>query len=559
VSSSSEFYIFRDSRRSVLAADLVSCLAAELRQMLLPANADALISLLLRAGDLETALSDAPATIAVCGLASRLTNLFADALVQSDSTVSTGDSRWVVSSALPILDEIHYAGLLSVGIPEGFAYYAIHPLDYSDLIARVKVGASPALVVGVRSIGATLSAVVAAKLRQLDFAAERVTVRPVGRPYDRTCRFEPTQRKAVERSLADGAEFFVCDEGPGRSGSSLLSVAEALEREGVPRSSIVILCAYEPDANRLCAPDAVQRWGRFRVAAAGLTRRLPADSEEYLGGGAWRRNLITYVERWPAVWPEMERLRYGSSDGAALLTFEGHGQYGAAVRTRNQALSDAGFGPAYLGQEAGFGRKPIQQGASVSSRECTADLLTHLARYCAWRAREFAVTAADTSELETMVRANYEREFGVPQGIGLLVEMPTVCDTRMMPHEWLHTHSGRWLKLDAAIHGDDHFFPGPCDIAWDLAGIVVEWELSHSAREFLLAEYRQASGDDAASRIVAYEMAYNTFRMAWSKMAGASTGDRDEELRLSREYRRYREFLQHATSHVVGLSESCHP
>jgi hypothetical protein len=123
------------------------------------------------------------------------------------------------------------------------------------------------------------------------------------------------------------------------------------------------------------------------------------------------------------------------------------------------------------------------------------------------------------------------------------VERPTVCDARMMPQAWLQTEDGRWLKLDAALYGDDHFFPGPCDIAWDLAGIIVEWELNRSARELLLARYRQASGDDASNRMQAYDLAYATFRMAWSRMAAASVGDAEEEHRLMRDYRRYRDFL----------------
>jgi hypothetical protein len=544
VTSSSEFLIFRDSRRSVQAADLVAGVRAALRHTALPVPPDDLIALLLRAGELETALSDGVAPLAACEQASLLTDLFADALMRYASSDRSPNGLRLASSAQPILDQIHYSLALTAGIPEGFAYYAIHPLDYADLVQRVKIDSASALVVGVRSIGATLSAVVAAKLRQMGIAAERMTVRPVGNPYDRTCQFESMQRRAIEGALAGGADFLVCDEGPGRSGSSLLSVAEAMEREGVPRSKIMVLCAYEPNVNTLCAPDAAQRWGRYRVAPAGVTRRLPADAGAYLGGG-WRRKFVSANEPWPAVWPEMERLRYGSADGRTLLTFEGHGHYGAAVHDRNQALADSAFGPAHFGQEAGFGRQAVQQGTTPQANECTAELLTHMAQYCAWRAREFAVASADASTLEAMAHVNFEREFRVAlEGTALPSEFPVVCDGRMMPHEWLRIPGNRWLKLDAAIHGDDHFFPGPCDIAWDLAGIVVEWELPAAAREFLLTQYRQVGGDDISLRIRPYELAYATFRMAWSRMAAGSTADREQQARLLRDYRRYRQFLQ---------------
>lgn len=113
-----------------------------------------------------------------------------------------------------------------------------------------------------------------------------------------------------------------------------------------------------------------------------------------------------------------------------------------------------------------------------------------------------------------------------------------------MPHAWLRTPGNRWLKLDATIHGDDHFFPGPCDIAWDLAGIVVEWQLSAAAREFLFEQYLRVNGDNVSLRVGPYELAYATFRMAWSRMAAGSTCDREEEARLLRDYRRYRQFLR---------------
>src|SRR5436853_406434 len=59
-----------------------------------------------------------------------------------------------------------------------------------------------------------------------------------------------------------------------------------------------------------------------------------------------------------------------------------------------------------------------------------------------------------------------------------------VVDGRMNPHEWLGTADGRLLKTDGATHGDDHFFPGPTDIAWDIAGAAVEWNLHPDALTF---------------------------------------------------------------------------
>ena len=277
-----------------------------------------------------------------------------------------------------------------------------------------------------------------------------------------------------------------------------------------------------------------------------MTRRLPVAALIYAGGGDWRRHLLTRDEDWPAVWPQMERLRYLSADRGELFTFAGHGPYGEGVRFRNEALSDAGFGVPYLGGEFGFARDQLPQGRLARQRDLSAELLDRMAEYCAWRARAFRVANADSGELENMARVNFTREFEAEtDDLELPVVYPTVCDNRMAPHHWVISNDGRGLKLDAAIHGDDHFFPGPCDIAWDLAGVIVEWSLNSPARESFLQRYRRVSGDDAISRVDSYELAYAVIRMAWSRMAAASVGESEDRRRLMRDYRRFRKFTQH--------------
>jgi hypothetical protein len=549
---SPEFHIFRDARRTVRAAELVARLKAELSQLPVRATLDHLLSLLLLAGELECALADADAR--ECDASSVLTQVFADAAVECDSSGKSADGRQLSEQAAKFLN-IAYNGTVSVSTPEGFAYYALHPLDCADLIARQHVRGDPVLVIGIRSIGTTLSAVVCAKLRQLGVDAERVTVRPCGNPYERMCAFSPAQCRAISLAHARGAQFVICDEGPGRSGSSLLSVAEALEREGVPASLILMLCSHQPDVDALCTPDAA-RWARYRSVATGMTCRLPAGAGDYAGGGEWRARLQAPPADWPAVWPQMERLKYFSSDARTLFTFEGHGPYGVPSRERNERLSEAGFGAKYLGHEAGFGKHRLPAGRLARRDDLTTQFLTHMARYCAWRAREFAVTNTDSAQLEEMFVTNLAREFGeVPGDFHLAVERPTICDNRIAPPHWFVQSDGRWCKFDAAVHGDDHFFPGPCDIAWDLAGVVVEWELSSEARDVLLAEYRRWFGDDATSRLCNYELAYAMFRLAWLSMAAPSVVGSDEARRVARDITRYRQLLARLVRRETAVTD----
>ena len=507
------------------------------------------------AGELECAVADAGASDEHVAAASQLTLMLADAALGCGLPRRSSDGPSIARDGLLTLQQLGYGGSVSVGVPEGFAYYALHPLDYADLVERLELAQPRAFVIGIRSIGATLSAVSCAKLRQLGTDAERTTVRPTGHPYDRRCEFSAKQRQAIARALDGGAEFIICDEGPGRSGSSLLSVAEALEREGVPSQRILILSSHEPNVDALCAQDAARRWQRYRSAATGMTRRLPAAAQIYAGGGEWRRHLLGAEEDWPAVWPQMERLKYLSADHRELFIFEGHGQYGAAVSARHQELSDSGFGVTYLGSQSGFARHRLPTGRPARQRDLSPELLARVAQYCAWRARALGVANLNSEDLEEMTRVNFAREFDAElDDFELSVLYPTVCDNRMAWHHWLIDGDGCALKLDAAIHCDDHFFPGPCDIAWDLAGVILEWNLDSSARETFLGQYRRISGDDASSRVESYEVAYAMFRLAWSKMAGASVADSDEGQRLVRDYWRYRRMVETAFERVAPLT-----
>ncbi len=496
---------------------------------------------LLLAGELECSLQDVRSSGG--GVASELTDLLADASVQFDSA-GWCDADRIRREAEAVLRRIGEDEAISIATPEGFAYYALHPLDYADLTAKANICSNNAMVFGIRSIGTTLGAVVAAKLRSLKFNAHRTTVRPQGHPYDRFCEFDFSQRQQIRMALSRNAWFLVCDEGPGRSGSSLLSVAEALEREHVPADQILVLCSHEPHLPTLCAPDAVRRWSRYRVLASGLTRRIPLEAGEDLSGGKWRQKFCDREEPWPAAWTQLERLKYLSNDSRQLLKFEGHAQYGQEVRCRNHALADSGFSPPYCGNLEGFGKHTLQVGSTGRASEVSAEVLSRIAEYCAFRSREFAVSEANSTELQIMANVNHQREFGSPLEEALPVDRPVIADGRMQPHKWLHTAKGHWLKLDGATHGSDHFFPGPCDIAWDVAGAVVEWNLDSSAREYFLSEYTRLSGDRIRSRIESYEAAYAIFRLAWSKTAAAAMQNTSEEIRLMRDYRRYRDAVK---------------
>lgn len=539
--STPNLIVYRDGRTGVSARALVRQLASALADLGSQSRFEAMIGALLRAGELECALSDADSHDAA--LAAAVSDELA-AIVNRADRASASDFS-CLRKAQQLLAAIRCDGELTVSRPEGFAYYALHPLDFADLVSIAGLHALWVHVIGIRSIGATLSAIVAAQLNAAGISATRTTVRPEGHPYDRRTAFTEAQRNPITLALSQGALFLVCDEGPGRSGSSLLSVAEALEREGVSRDRVVLLCSHQPDVDALCAPHGPERWRRYRSHAAGLTKRLPQAAGQYIGGGEWRKLFIADSDAWPATWPSVERLKFLFRDRQKLLKFQGHGHYGEQVRQREQLLAVSGFGAAYLGNESGFAIHELVAGRQPGIADLSPALLRHLASYCAWRADALPVSISEDSicQLESMAAANVEGEFGFAPELRLEVERPAICDSRMQPHEWREVGNEQWVKLDASTHGDDHFFPGPSDIAWDLAGICVEWQLSGAHREFFLAEYGRLSGDEPARRLPQYEIAYAAFRLAWSRMAAASVQGTADEPRLLQEAIRYRAIL----------------
>src|SRR5947209_11078346 len=199
-------------------------------------------------------------------------------------------------------------------VPEGFAFYGVYPEAYLEAARRLKLKA-PARVIGIRSIGTTLGAMVATALG----ARPPVSVRPFGDPFARQIAIDPE----LERELLDGdVHFIVVDEGPGQSGSSFGAVADWLEGHGVPLERI----AFMPSHDGAPGPRAGERhrrcWERAqRVPASfgnALPRLLEGWTQPFLGrleviedvsAGKWRQHLYAREEEWPAAVAAWERYK----------------------------------------------------------------------------------------------------------------------------------------------------------------------------------------------------------------------------------------------------------
>src|SRR5581483_11772075 len=540
--------VFRDGRRNVSGAALVRQLVSSIRAAGLhtgQAKPEFLLDALLRCGELECALADSGAADARA--IAEITDHLAHLLLGGTCGMQYGQT-------LQQLSRINFPVTVQSSPPEGFAYYGLHPLKFVDLADSFLSLSQPAAVVGIRSIGTTLSAVVAAAARRRRVPVSRITVRPTGHPFYRKTEFTVADRRWIAKQRSASAQFMVVDEGPGLSGSSFLSVGDALLEAGVARAQITFLCSSLSNTSRLCTRDGPARWAQFRSLAVEHISHMPPQAEIDASGGLWREFLLESKDEWPASWISMERSKFLSADRGCLWKFEGLGRFGSEIRERSLALAAAGFGPPVEEFDQGYVSYELVPGCPARPKDISTEILDRLAQYCAWREKEFTVSDRQAEDLGKMLACNLREEFG--EGIndpelGFDVEDVVLADGRMAPHEWILSPNGL-IKTDGASHGDDHFYPGPTDIAWDLAGAITEWRMDSRARNYFLQQYRRLSGCDPQARLPAFLRAYSAFRMGYCKMAAEALRGSIEEVRLTREYLYHRDRVAQAAG--VGLA-----
>lgn len=567
--------VFREGRRMVSGEELKSALLGQLEslpQTVFPESGppetrfknaalfkntalskNVALKALLRAGELECVAVDAGSSPYFF---QTLTDFLADALL-TDHFTNDLRANEKLNELKALLEAVSLPNTLSVSTPEGFAYYNLHPLAFADVLQKVAPFPQRIAVIGIRSIGTTLSSICSAATRRRGVQAERITVRPTGHPYDRRTEFSPQQLEFVRREIFAGAGFLIVDEGPGLSGSSLLSVGEALVRSGVASAKIIFLCSYEPNVEALCAPGGPRRWREFRSIAAAPSAQIrkPVEAQIWIGGGEWRghllsQGLVSQASCWPASWMSFERAKYLS--GSAVIAtsaasdcrffkFLGLGHYGEQVFEREERVAAAGFAPPPRMESDGYVSYPLISGRPMGAEELTESVLARMAAYCAFRQQNFSARLSHIEpahagpshldSLQQMAEHNLkELRFEIP--VKLTMEHPVLADAHMQPHEWLLTSSGQVLKTDSGGHGDDHFFPGITDIAWDLAGAIIEWKMEAEQAATFLEMYRRASRDNAAPRIAEFIKAYAVFRCAYCMMAAKAVQDTEEQWRL---------------------------
>jgi hypothetical protein len=527
---------------------------------------------LIRCGQLEQGVGDSPFSD-LEPACRNITDLAADvflaafgreSLEYSATTVERSDHIVALSRALNELSPPRYKANLK--IPEGFAFYHLFPEQYAVAANAWCNGESfeaPVLVIGIRSIGTTLSAVVAATLHRRQIPARRITVRPIGHPFQRHVTLEASDLSGIKN-------VWIVDEGPGASGSSMAAVADACLRHGFPPGSIVLFPGHDGMPGSFASERVREIWkavarspacpAPIRWREGDLVESLTAESARIFGktrrvleireisAGAWRKAVFPNEGSWPAVFPALERKKFLilDSKGEGLLwKFAGLGPGAVpgtpalqAARRELERRAAKGWSPAPRGECLGFLAMDWIRGRAARISDANPEMIRRLADYICFTTREpsKAFNAVEAFErLRGMLLQNAAEALGpdFPVGARSWIEtlrpaddLPLFGDGRIGPEEWIWPDSGGLpLKADSLHFLGDHSLVGDQPFPWDVAGAVVEWELE-AARVAAMTDRLASLGMGFPAPLLAfYVAAYEALSLARSEFAeNATTG-----------------------------------
>src|SRR3990170_2314177 len=260
--------VYRKSEEACVTSDLVREVAALAEKTGAGAGHDAATELLMETGRLEAGITDAlfPDADGVNELsmaARKATIMAAHAFAASWEGRQKDVAQWT-SSLLRALEGISVMPLpwkIKTRVPEGFVHYGLFPEVYIKAAKDFFEEQKPreAVCIGLRSIGTSLSAVVAATLEDMGCNVRSFTFRPKGHPFRRKARLTEQLEAALEKL---GKPFLIVDEGPGLSGTSFACAAEKISSLGAPDEGIFFFPSWNPDASTFISHEAREIWGR---------------------------------------------------------------------------------------------------------------------------------------------------------------------------------------------------------------------------------------------------------------------------------------------------------
>jgi hypothetical protein len=513
-------------------------------------------SLLISCGELAQGLLDAQFYAAGQDEWTPLAEHCAALMRLAASTAVDGCQDEVVKklrSELECIQALDIPESITIKTPEGFAFYAVYPELYAFAAAGIEPRNRPEIVIGLRSIGISLAAVVA---HRFGSTAMLVTLRPTGHPYDRTINLGP---KLLARLLANASgRYGIVDEGPGLSGSSFMAVADWLIQRGVKPEQLDFFPSHagEPgskasDSHRSLWQNSHRHVFGFEAIAcdvlkktgAGFGQTTPSAPWRDLSGGKWRDILFAQGDLFPPCNLFLERRKYlSAAEEPGLAKFAGLGQYGQLLFARAKLLSSADLIPPVRDLRRGFilsdwltDAVPLLKPRALTPFDRSA-LLEQVARYLEYLVIYFPANqpGANANSLCKMAEFNLSQvlsedlrglfsDYDEQRDVFDQMSRPIGTDNKMQPWEWLRQPDGKWLKADALEHHADHCCIGAQDVAWDVAGAICELEMTADESISLierLSPHSKICRSPAAFEF--YQICYIAFQIGYCTLSAQS-------------------------------------
>ena len=577
-------WIYGDTKKSECVEAMCVELAVRLRMIERQAPGlerhCALVALFLKAAELVQGLVDKDQAISGCDRPSFERDL--GELLLRDLATLVVRSWWgamvaplIIPDRIPdLLARLRAQKIVEIKEAEGFAFYAVYPESYAE--AAIASGLSAdTLVIGIRSIGASLSAMCASALG----ARPPITLRPLGHPFDRRVAIaSELSQKLLSYPLGDVA---IVDEGPGLSGSSFCCVAEWLEDHGIDSERIHFFPSHKGGLGSKAGERRKSRWSKsarhvcdlddLLLGPSGSSCRLArwvgqlvgplVEPLEDISAGNWRYKLGYDGSELPPTDPRLERRKFlaHTEDATWLVKFAGLGETGARKLARARLLADKGFIQPVMGLCHGFLVQRWCMGRPLQQQEVHCDrFIEHLGKYLTFRTLYLPkshLPGAPLSTLCEMAAANVQETMGSRAASRLKTRLDTATlsiaamqpidiDGRLHRWEWSLDAGENYLKADALDHSTGHDLIGFQDVAWDLAGACVEFDFSRSETDALRLIVSRNCGRDVEAKLqTCLEPCYSAFQLGlW--VSARSEAAAAEVPRLEETASRYRCHLE---------------
>lgn len=417
-------------------------------------------------------------------------------------------------------------GKLAGKLPEGYAFYGHYPEAFFLSAEKFYKDYSPETVycIGIRSIGISFAAAAAAYLDDKGCSIHLTSVRTRGDYENRYISIDPSY--LVKLNSNKNAYYLIADEGSGLSGSSFDITAEFLSSRGISDNKIIFLSTSGADSKDLKHKSYHTSFDELWINSGKLKELIETDNLTDLSCGKWK-DVISVSNDGIVIDPDEEKKKFltEKEDGKYLVKFIGLGSHGKDIYTRLKKLSESGFVPDVIKYTGGFLISKFILGEPLNQASHSKEFLKFAADYFSFIEENFkSEPSKNPDELFEMILENIKETMGEEwcatinehhdSFINHIRKEASYIDRNIHPYEWIKS-SERFYKTDAAEHSHDQRFPGCQNIAWDIAGFLIDFQLKEEEINYFLSFFKKERFPNLVNDLPYYYIAYLSYRIGY--------------------------------------------